>query len=265
MFATLLVTGLLCQDPSPGRPAERTPPTQDVDSKTPAKPPEPPATKRLDDATAKAAVDAWNKVRKAKNASLQQRLDALEPLTTGIHKSVVNPLRDAVRTEKAVTVRKLAAEGLGRQEPKDVRQALTFLLKDAEVTKDIPTTAALITALGDTAYVTADWPTLEKFFSREFTPDTVPLQKAVLGVVTKHKEKQAAKMLVDHLDEPQPVDVHDPSNPPAEYWKARWHCWSAWRADASEAMFAATGQRFGSGKEARAWLRENGRKIGIKD
>ena len=31
-----------------------------------------------------------------------------------------------------------------------------------------------------------------------------------------------------------------------------------------EAMFALTGQRFSSSKEARAWAKENGRKAGIK-
>ena len=90
------------------------------------------------------------------------------------------------------------------------------------------------------------------------------MQKAILQLVIDCTEKQAWRLLTEHIDEPGPVDVDSPSNPPAEYWESRWKAWRAWRADVKEALFALTGQRFGSGKEAKTWIRANGKKVGIR-
>ncbi len=71
-------------------------------------------------------------------------------------------------------------------------------------------------------------------------------------------------MLLNHIDEPAPVDVDAASNPPASYWEKRWKAWRLWRDDVKEALYALTGQRFSSGKEARTWIRVNGARQGLK-
>ena len=74
-----------------------------------------------------------------------------------------------------------------------------------------------------------------------------------------NKEKQAWKLVVEHIDEPYPEEIDPLSNPPAEYWERRWKAWRIWRSDAKEALFAITGQRFSSKKEAKVWIRANGK------
>ena len=59
----------------------------------------------------------------------------------------------------------------------------------------------------------------------------------------------------------EPANVDSPTNPPASYGKARWHSWAAWKGKVKDALFAITGQRFSTGKEAKAWLKENARKL----
>jgi hypothetical protein len=85
----------------------------------------------------------------------------------------------------------------------------------------------------------------------------VPLQEAILGLAAQHKEKQSIELLLDNIDEPVPQNVDAANNPPASYWEARWKAWKAWREKVKDALFALTGQRFGSAAEARVWLAKN--------
>jgi hypothetical protein len=270
MLATLITAGLAFAAEVPpsfhalASPRPQDPIREQVDPPAPPKAPEPPPIKVLTDAEARTQVAEWRKVRGNRNANLQQRMEAIQALAQGSHRTLVAPLRDAVLHESAVTVRRLAAEGLAHQPQREARAALLVLLKDKKVTDNGPVTGSVITALSAAGYQPADWDMLEKLFGRNYETEWVPMQKAILALAIKHKEKQAAQLLLDNLDEPAPVDVDDPSNPPAEYWKARWHAWASWKGDVAEGMFAITGQRFGSGKEARNWLRENGPRQGIR-
>ena len=113
-------------------------------------------------------------------------------------------------------------------------------------------------------YTSRQWKEIDGLFEREYLVERVVVQQAILDLVTEHKEKAAVRMLLEYLDEPIPVDVDSPTNPPASYWEGRWKSWKVWRGQVKEALFALTGQRFNTSAEARKWIRKNGAKIGLK-
>lgn len=246
MLALLLAACLHAQDPE--RPESQ--PTEIV-----AKP-----------VTEKEARDALAKLRpapKAPKLTLAQRVEQLDALAAMQHKTLVRPLAELVRTEKAATARKAAAQALMNQASGDAHASVIALFADDSV-KDAPLIASvLVDGLAKQGYVPSDWEAIERLFERDFLPERAKLQRSILGLVAKHKEKQAIKLLLNHLDEPIPADIDGAANPPAEYWEKRWKAWNGWRGEVSEALFAITGQRFSTSKEAKVWLRANGRRLGL--
>jgi HEAT repeat protein len=219
--------------------------------------------KKLSDQEARTAVAAFKKSARDKEARLAQRVEAVQQLGTGRHELLVKPLAKTVEADRSITVRKKAAELLGHQPPKEARRAIVRLIDDPD---DLPpeVLAALIRSLSSAGYESRDWKHIEDLFDRDFDEKHTAVQKAILELVTKHVEKQAWKLLVEHIDEPYPDEVDSGDNPPAEYWEQRWKAWRVWRSDAREALFVITGQRFSSKEEAKAWIRENGTKVGLK-
>ena len=179
------------------------------------------------------------------------------------HRALVKPLTDLVRNEPALTVRKAAAFALGRQPPPDSHNALVGLLKDDKVGAAPEVAASVVQALIQCAYVPADWAAVAPLFEKDFEANRSQLQQQILKLAAKHKEKQAVRLLLRHLDEPHPENPDAADNPPAEYWEKRYKCWKVWKDDAKEALFLITGQRFSTAKEAHAWLKVNGKKLGI--
>ena len=112
-------------------------------------------------------------------------------------------------------------------------------------------------SLSRCGYAPRQWPSIEDLFEKSYLPERVPLQLAILELVTLHKEAAAVPLLLRNLDEPAPADVDDPLNPPAEYWKERWAAWAAWRGKVKDALYVLTGQRFTTAAEAKAWLDKN--------
>ena len=213
----------------------------------------------------KDARDALMRLQPRKNErpSLAQRVQQVEALATMQHKLLVKPLADLVRNDKALTVRKAAARGLAKQLPGDAHPTLVALLKEDPI-KDAPEVAAVVVeGLAGPAYTGADWEAIEPMFERDFTPVRIPLQQAILKIAKEHKEKLALKLLLKHLDPPIPEDVDTGSNPPADYWEKRWKAWKVWKGDVSDAVFAITSQRFATSKEAKAWLKVNGKRLGL--
>ena len=206
---------------------------------------------------ARAALAAFRKAAGGRKVSLARRLQALEALARGRHDLLVKPLARLVASDPAVTVRRRAARALAAQPPRKARPALIRLLEDQNVRETPAVLAEVVRALSAAGYAARDWPRLERLFERDFGAAYVPVHKALLELVAAHREVRAWKLLLRHLDEPRPVDVHSPGNPPASYWEKRWKAWRAWRSDVREALHAISGQRFGSAEEARVWAEDN--------
>lgn len=209
------------------------------------------------DAEARNAVGEFRKAFSVKGAKLADRLAAVEALAAGSHKSLVRPLGEVVRRDEAVTVRKAAAAALGYQPAKESKPLVRQLLEQKEVVASGPVATQLVQALGKLGYAPADWKLLEDLFRAEYGQEHVPLQQAIVQIAREQKEKQALDLLLDHLDEPIPTDIHGAANPPAEWWEKRWKAWRVWRGDVGDALFAITGQRFTTATEARTWLKKN--------
>ncbi len=228
------------------------------------KPKEAVLIKEWSDKEAKVALAEHKTATKGRKVPLATRLKAIEALATGRNKLLVKPLAKVVLTDTAITVAKLAAGSLGHQPVKQAAPVLLKLLADSKIKKTPAVLAAVIGAFGKAGYRERYWDKLKNLFEKDFSPEWVPVQKALLQLIITHKEKQAWKMLLNHIDEPAPVDVDAADNPPASYWEKRWKAWRLWRDDVKEALYALTGQRFSNGKEARAWIRVNGARQGLK-
>lgn len=255
MFALALTLAMALQEPSP-------PPPPPAEAEKPAaqqaEPAPPKQVPPYSDKDAKDAVKSF--VKTAKTASsMAERTKALDELGKGSHKLLVKPLADVVVGDKSLVVRKHAAQLLAMQPASEVTPVLLKLLADGGL-KDKPTVQAdLVRALCLTGYQKKHWAQLAGLFERNYAADCVPLHEAILDLVTQHKEQQAVELLLRNMDEPVPENVDAGENPPKEYWEARWKAWKSWRGKVKDAMFALTGQRFSSAKEAEAWLRKNGK------
>lgn len=239
---------LVVQDPQP------TPPKPEVQQQQP----QAPAFVEWDDATARDAVRDFKRRMKGRDGSLKDRNDAVEALAKGRNDKLIDPLATVVLTEKSVVVRKAAAAALAHQPEPDAKRAILRLIGH-DALKDLPQVqATLVESLSKAGYEPGrDWKTLDGLFQRDYSPERVPLQQAILALVEQHEELEALDLLIDNLGEPVPEDIHDASNPPAEYWEARWKSWSKWRGEVKDALLAITGQRFSTKEEARTWLKKN--------
>lgn len=224
-------------------------------------PPPTPAV-AFSDAEAAQAVAQWKRL--PPKASLADRIAALDALVRGKHDSLVPVLEKIVRTDGSMAVRRKAAEALAWQPEKKARGAVVALLDDAGVGKAPELLEPLVNALARVGYTAKDWDRLEVIFRAGYAANRIGLQRAIITLAGEHKEKQALAVMLENFDEPMPKDVHGASNPPAEYWEARWKAWKGWRDDLKAAVQRITGQRFASAEEARAWLRSNGAKLGVR-
>jgi hypothetical protein len=243
MLAAALTALLAFQDPAPA--------TGDVRGSTPA-----PAVAEWNDREAKAAVDAFQKSTRG-NASLADKLRALEELAKGSHKNLVKPLGSLVQSDKSVAVRRRAAELLGQQPAQHANPTIVALIRSPALSDHPAVLADLVRSLARAGYHDKQWGEVDGLFERDFAGERIVLQEAILDLATFRKEKQAVDLLLRNMDEPRPAWVDDPSNPPAEYWEARWKAWAVWRGKVKEALYAITGQRFSTAEEARNWLKKN--------
>jgi hypothetical protein len=170
MIELCLTLCLAFQDPEP------TP----KDSPSPAAP----VFEEWDDKTAKAAVKDFEKKMKPKSASLRDKLAAVEEIARGRNARLVAPLAKTCLSEKALTVRKAAAEALAHQPEKEAKRAVLTLLGDNEL-RDVPQVgASLILALGTLGYEAGrDWKYLDGLFERDYAAERVPLQQAMLKLI----------------------------------------------------------------------------------
>lgn len=253
MFAVIATLLLSFQEPAPA-PAPQEPAPAKPPAQAPVEPQKPIA--QWNDAEAKAAVDSYSKSLKSAD-SMAAKSKALDILAPGAHKLLVKPLAQMIESEKSVVIKKRAAELLGQQPAAEANPTILKLLRNARVVQHPPVLAELVEALANCGYKPAQWKEISDLFERDYGAEFVQLHEAILGLIEKHKEKQAIDMLLRNMDEPVPGDVDAADNPPAEYWEARWKAWKAWRGKVKDALFAITGQRFSTRNEAKAWLRKN--------
>lgn len=257
----LLVTASLvfCQDPQPQPPQPPQPPAP-VESPAKQAPPAtaeaPKVVEAWDDPTAKAKVKDFQKLLKGK-PGMAARNQALDQLAGGANAQLVKPLAQVVQTDESIVLRKRAAELLGNQPVDKTNAVILRLLEDGKVASTPPVQAELVRALSRCGYEAKHWKQIDDLFERDYDPARVAVHEAILDLVIAHEEVQALPLLLRNLDEPVPQNVDAAHNPPAEYWKARWTSWSAWRGKVKDALFAVTGQRFSTAAEAKAWLDKN--------
>lgn len=265
MLATLLSCALAWQEP---RPADKRPPapaakeaSADASGKggkggkgDQAGKGKVASERALDDKTAKAALEAWNKVKG--KPTFDERATALDQLGNGTHKLLVPALVAVVTNDKSAILQKRAATLLADQEPAEALAAIRKLLKNPKLTEPLVLTE-LVRGLVRCGYDKSHWADVEPLFERAFGQESVPLQEAILDLAKTFREKQAVPLLLRHLDEPAPADVNSGDNPPTEYWEARWKSWQAWRDKVVDALLAITGQKFGTAAEAQQWLKKN--------
>lgn len=247
MLACML-TSLLCwQDPAPvPAPADARP--------APAAAPR--VVEVLDD---KAAKEVAAELEKAVggSASLADKSRALDRIDGSSHTRLLKPLANLVEKDKSLVIRKRAAVLLRDQPKDDAMATIRALLKSPRVRPQPGVLAELVRGMSLCGYDPKSWREIDGLFEADYQPERVPLQEALLELITAHKEKQAIELLLRNLDEPTPENMHDADNPPKEYWEARWKAWSVWKSKVKDALFAITGQRFSTTNEARAWLQKN--------
>lgn len=249
MLAALFACVVLWQEPRPAdqRPAPPAPKEASADkAKSDGK--------ALDDKSAKAVLEAWNKVKNS--SKFEDRLQALDQFGAGRHKTIVPALTTIAGTDKSPLLQKRAVELLVDQTPADALAALKRLLKNPKVT-DPMVQAEVVRGVQRCGYDKTLWADVEPLFERSFAQEALPLHEAILELVKVHREKQALPLLLRHLDEPKPSDVDAADNPPRDYWEARWKAWQSWRPRVVDALEAVTGQKFENAEAAKQWLKKN--------
>lgn len=254
MLALSLVTLLLFQDPAEAGTDKDQKGAGDAASSSSS-------LEAWDDKVARAKVKAFEqalKTKKGDKLSMADRKAALDTLAGGTSKRLVAPLQEFIEDDDSVVLKRQAVQMLGAQPKKPAKKAVLALLKDGKVCVNPQVQAGLITALGQVGYDAKDWKQIDGIFEADFETERIPVHEAILDLVAKHKEAQALPLLLRNFDEPSPENVDAGDNPPAEYWKARWHSWAAWKGKVKEALKALTGQEFENAAEAEAWIRKNG-------
>jgi hypothetical protein len=204
-------------------------------------------------------VDIAIKQLRYKLSSEDRKVVLADARARGVRKP---KLRNAMLARKEETVQIVAAQ-LCANFPGDkkVSSAVAKLFLHKPTREDKPQLAShLIETMGKLGY-TKLWKEIESEFRSFRNKEIMRASVRYFGLT---KEKRVAKMLCDHIDEPAPGNVNDPNNPPASYWKARWDAWSYMRDDVVIALREITGQTFDTSKQARDWIKDHGRRIGIR-
>jgi hypothetical protein len=248
---TLLLTSAVRADPPMGgAPAPEGKPDAKPDAA-----PKADALKTIPDSQAAPLLEGLKKVAKAKTAAdALPAFDALAGLThpdfeAALAKHLGHSLRDvAVRA---------AAEVGKRPSPKTgatLWKGWTLAIND----KRPDVRGGILTAMG-AAGIALDGKQYAEVEALWKKAADVP---SMLGIATYFKtiatDKRPCRILAEWLDEPRAGgNVEDGSNPPAEWWEARWKTWSAVKGVVAEALKAITGQTFHSKDEAKEWFEKN--------
>ena len=138
-----------------------------------------------------------------------------------------------------------------------------FLLKSLKKERRNHVRCALLVGMGALGYdKTAAKKEAYSFFRRD-TKETHKAATRYLGLI---KDKEAFRLLAEKLDEPRSKAVNSPTNPPASYWRERWHEWNTNKKWTKWAIAQLVeGETFDSTAEAKDWAKTaEARKHGIK-
>jgi hypothetical protein len=182
------------------------------------------------------------------------RLAAVDRLTTYQHALVAKGLADVLRRDSSSKVRAAAAVRLGLQEWDEVHKPLRI----AWIQKANRKEPEILMA------VTEAWRKLErspplKELTRDWDEHTKEVQRSVIRTTVFVRDTATVEWLAPLLDNPRPVDVDDPNNPPADHWKDKIIRWHFWVVDVQSALADLTDRDFESTKEVREWLSEGGK------
>ena len=221
----------------------------------------PPAAKK----EARAMLKAFKKDLSRSKKSPMVRREVVQALVRKSHPSFVSPLMKLAGKDKSKLVRAAAVEALGKLNFPETRRALLKILGKRGLTKDPLVFLAALDAVDRLGYHPVYFQALSDLFEAAWDMPSpgVPQQK-IIQLFSKGKEKRAFRLLVDHLDEPKPANVDDPSNPPASWWEKRWKAWHYWRGNVKAALKEITGVDFTRSAFYKKWARRKGRKSKIK-
>ncbi len=196
---------------------------------------------------------AWKTARTPKEKS-----DALDALVQGRSPEISKELKKLLGDRDRATLLKVVAL-LGTQPDDTARKALLSLTKPGRRFEPLRAAEA-IRSLGYVGY-DDEFKTLFDLFYKHGKKE---IRKAIIEAVARQKDKRAVPMLISVLDQPNPKDPNDPSNPPATWWQEKFEEWSYFKEDAISAIEAITGQRFYNSDSATDWVETEGKKVGIK-
>jgi hypothetical protein len=207
-----------------------------------------------DSAIARREVARFNKEwRKAK--SREERLKLLDRLANVNHAVAEKTLSKYVR-DKDYFVAVTAVVAVARQSEAADRASRTLLgcLKREKRTDVV---CAALVGLGKLG---CDDRSAVREAMSYFRKDTKEPHKAATRYFGYIKHKPAFRLLAEKLDEPRAKNPNDPNNPPASWWKERWH---EWESNVKYTRWALSqlveGETFETTNEAKTWAEEHGK------
>lgn len=178
----------------------------------------------------------------------------------------------ALLAEREAGVQEAAALILANfPEDKKAVKGLEKAFKDKAIRKTKPTVvAAVIRSFGRMGHSKVEKDVigeLRKRSSKEVSRACV----RYLGELPT-KDYRTVRMLCEMLDAPEPANVDDASNPPADYWAAQWEIWNWTRRDVTWALQQITGEVFrpadgdhgSDSKKALDFIDANRKKLGLR-
>ena len=200
---------------------------------------------------AKRAIDDFRKLAKSKDA--RTRLAATDELSRFRHRNIAKLLAQQLEKDPDVTVRTASAVGLGRQMPADARRYLLAAFALKSVADEVPVACAVLEALRSAGGA----PSFDDA-TRGFESRPREVQRELIRCMVLLRERRTVEFLADRLEAPEPGNVDDPTNPPADYWRQRLTDWRFWQQDLTATLQDLTGQSFAERKEVREWLKAGG-------
>ncbi|MBL9089417.1 MAG: hypothetical protein JNM10_19925, partial [Planctomycetia bacterium] len=219
-----------------------------------------PKLRALTDAEVAPLLEGLKKALKAK--LLSEAAPALDALA-GVTHPDLEPALARLLGHNLADVAGRAARALGERAGEKTAATLWKAWSSPANERRVDVRAAILDAFATmrTPLDPKQYGQVERMFTDAATP-------AAMDAVTRYftavaTDKRPCKVLALWLDEPTPANVHDGSNPPKEWWEARWKLWTKTRPGAVAALKAITGQEFESSEQARAWFAAN-RAFGVR-
>ena len=213
-----------------------------------------------DPAVAREKIVRFQTEFKAARKNELKRVELLGRLGKWDHPEILKLARKLISDRSHLVA--VAAVRVCVRQTSDKKKTGSALLRALGKEKRTAVRCALLVGMGYLGYQNKR---AKKEAYKFFRKDTTETHKAATRYLGYIKDKDAFRLLAEKLDEPKSKSPNDPKNPPASYWKARWHEWETnviWTQWAISQL--VEGETFESTVEARDWAKAEGRKHGIK-